>query len=191
MRCIRAKPGSLMDISDFSTFLVPHTGMILRNIVRCCALSSTRTPQRLGTQQHSRSTLKRQFAIPLANLPLRRHYVSKSAADAAVEELQELYATAKDEVYSLLSSVMCYSAQRTDFVQFEIAQEETEKKTVYAEDDRAAAKEELAKLKEAFDAAVNQAENDDIGKEIARRVGQRVRELERAVEAMEEMAMED
>jgi len=75
--------------------------------------------------------------------------------------------------------------------QFEIAQEETEKKTVYAADDRAAAQEELAKLKEAFNAAVNQAHDEDVGKEITRRVGQRVRELERAVEAMEELAMED
>jgi len=75
--------------------------------------------------------------------------------------------------------------------QFEIAQEETEKKTVYAADDRVAAKEELGKLKEAFNAAVNRAEDEDVGKEITRRVGQRVRELERAVEAMEELAMED
>lgn len=75
--------------------------------------------------------------------------------------------------------------------QFEIAQEETEKKTVYAADDRVAAKEELGKLKEAFNAAVNEAEDEDVGKEITRRVGQRVRELERAVEAMDELAMED
>lgn len=75
--------------------------------------------------------------------------------------------------------------------QFEIAQEETEKKTVYAPDDRAAAKEELGKLREAFNAAVNQAEDEDVRKEITRRVGQRVRELERAVEAMEELAMVD
>jgi len=46
-------------------------------------------------------------------------------------------------------------------------------------------------LKDAFTAAVNQAEDEDVGKEITRRVGQRVRELERAVEAMEELAMED
>ena len=62
---------------------------------------------------------------------------------------------------------------------------------MYAADDRAAAKEELGKLKEAFNAAVNQAENDETAKEITRRVGQRLRELERAVEAMEELAMED
>ena len=77
------------------------------------------------------------------------------------------YATAKDE--------------------FEIASEETTKKTVYAADDRAAAQEEFAKLKEAFEKAVN----DDGGEEVRTRVGGRIRELERAMEAMEEAAMED
>jgi len=87
--------------------------------------------------------------------------------DAKIEELQDLYATAKDE--------------------FEIASEETDKKTVYAADDRAAAKEELEKLKEAFERAVG----EEGGEEVRTRVGGRVRELERAVEAMEERAMED
>ena len=77
------------------------------------------------------------------------------------------YATAKDE--------------------FEIASEETEKKTVYAADDRAAASEELGKLKHLFSEAVN----GEGGGEIQRRVGQRIRELDRAVEAMEERAKED
>ena len=77
------------------------------------------------------------------------------------------YATAKDE--------------------FEIAAEETEKKTVYAADDRAAAQEELTKFKEAYEKAINSAD----GEQIKNRIGSRVRELERAVEAMEERAMED
>lgn len=77
------------------------------------------------------------------------------------------YATAKDE--------------------FEIASEETEKKTVYAADDRAAAQEELAKFKEAYEKAINSTD----GEQIKNRIGSRVRELERAVEAMEEKAMED
>ena len=80
---------------------------------------------------------------------------------------KQSYATARDE--------------------FEIASEETEKKTVYAADDRAAAKEELEKLQVAFADAVNGVG----GEEIQRRIGQRVRELESAVKAMEEMAMED
>lgn len=77
------------------------------------------------------------------------------------------YATAKDE--------------------FEIASEETEKKTVYAADDRAAAQEELTKFKEAYEKAISSAD----GEQIKNRIGSRVRELERAVEAMEERAMED
>ncbi|MCJ1439501.1 hypothetical protein MMC27_008895 [Xylographa pallens] len=97
-------------------------------------------------------------------------YALKSEADAKLEELQELYATAKDE--------------------FEIASEETEKKTVYAADDRVAAQEELQKLKAAFDNAV-QNSTPEVGAEIKARVGQRIRELDRAVEVMEEMAMED
>ena len=57
---------------------------------------------------------------------------------------------------------------------------------MYAADDRAAAQDELAKLKEAFQAAVL-AEG---GEEIQRRIGQRIRELDNAVTALEERAME-
>ncbi|KAL8773713.1 MAG: hypothetical protein Q9209_001481 [Squamulea sp. 1 TL-2023] len=77
------------------------------------------------------------------------------------------YATAKDE--------------------FEIASEETDKKSVYAADDRQAAREELDNLKKAFDDAVR-GEN---GEEVRRRVGNRIRELEQGVVALEERAMED
>ena len=77
------------------------------------------------------------------------------------------YATAKDE--------------------FEIASEETDKKTVYAADDRAAAEEELVKLKIAYDTAIR----GEGGDEIQRRIGGRMRELEMAVEAMNERAKED
>lgn len=77
----------------------------------------------------------------------------------------------------------------TEHVQFELAFEETEKKTVYAADDRAAAQEELAKLKTAFnDAVENSAPN--VSAEIKSRVGQRIRELDRAIEAMEQAALE-
>ncbi|KAL8690309.1 MAG: hypothetical protein Q9218_004216 [Villophora microphyllina] len=76
---------------------------------------------------------------------------------------------------------------RGDHRDFEIASEETDKKSVYAADDRVAAREELDYLKSVFEVAV---QGDD-GEEIRRRVGQRIRELERGVEAMEERAMED
>ncbi|EXJ96357.1 hypothetical protein A1O1_01483 [Capronia coronata CBS 617.96] len=87
-----------------------------------------------------------------------------------MENLNDLYATARDE--------------------FEIAAEETEKKTVYAADDREAAQEALQTLKDAFEKAVKEGD-PEVGKEIQSRVGQRIRELENAVKAMEEMAMED
>lgn len=58
---------------------------------------------------------------------------------------------------------------------------------MYAADDRVAAHEELDKLKAAFQEAVA----GEGGEEIQRRVGGRLRELERAVEVMDEMAMED
>jgi hypothetical protein len=87
-----------------------------------------------------------------------------------MEEITDLYGTARDE--------------------FEIAAEETLKKTVYAADDRAAAREELEKLKEAYRVVVD-GEDKGVAEEVKRRVGGRVRELEKAVEAMEEAALEE
>ena len=87
-----------------------------------------------------------------------------------MEDLNELYATAKDE--------------------FEIAAEETEKKTVYAADDREAAQEALKSLQEGFSKAIRESA-PEVAKEVQTRVGPRIRELENAVKAMEEMAMED
>jgi hypothetical protein len=96
-----------------------------------------------------------------------RTYAAKSSADEVIEEIQEQYATARDE--------------------FEIATEETEKKTVYAADDRAAAREELDNLKALYDKAL-QGSNAD---EVKSRVGQRIRELDNAVQALEQKALED
>jgi hypothetical protein len=81
-----------------------------------------------------------------------RRYASKTTADEILEEIQDQYATAKDE--------------------FEIAHEETERKTVYAADDRAAAREELNTLKDMYNEALEGPE----GEEVKRRVGQRIRE---------------
>ena len=58
---------------------------------------------------------------------------------------------------------------------------------MYAADDRAAAREELDKLKKVFDDAVNGPDRS-IGEEVKARVGQRIRELDHAVIAMEELA---
>lgn len=87
-----------------------------------------------------------------------------------MDNLTDLYSTAKDE--------------------FEIAAEETEKKTVYAADDREAAKQALNTLREAYERAIKESD-PDVAKEVQSRTGPRIRELENAVTAMEEMAMED
>jgi hypothetical protein len=80
-----------------------------------------------------------------------------------------LYATAQDE--------------------FEIAMEETEKGTVYAQEDRDAAREELEKVLEAYRSAV-EGEDRELAEEVRRRIGHRVRELEAGVQRMEEIATE-
>lgn len=97
-------------------------------------------------------------------------HASPQPADAVVETLTDLYGTARDE--------------------FEIAAEETEKKTVYAADDRDAAREAFAELKTAFEQAVK-VSDPEVAKEVQGRVGQRIRELESALTALEESAMED
>jgi hypothetical protein len=66
--------------------------------------------------------------------------------------------------------------------------EETEKMTVYAEDDRQAAREELDKLTKMLTDVVD-GEDKELGEEIKKRVGGRIRELENAVKNMEELAM--
>jgi len=68
-----------------------------------------------------------------------------------------------------------------------MAAEETEKKTLYATGDREAAREELDKLKEMYEEALVGKD----GEEVKRRIGQRIRELDNAVEAMEKSALED
>lgn len=99
-----------------------------------------------------------------------RTYASLSSADSQIEHLTDLYGTAKDE--------------------FEIALEETEKKTTYAAEDRAAAADALKELKEAYEKAIREGD-PETGKEIESRVGQRIRELENAVKNMEELAMQE
>jgi hypothetical protein len=92
-----------------------------------------------------------------------------TAADERIESITELYATAQDE--------------------FEIAMEETEKGTVYAQEDRDAAREELEKVLEAYRSAV-EGEDRELAEEVRRRIGHRVRELEMGVKRMEEIATE-
>ena len=107
------------------------------------------------------------LTCPPPNKLQSRNYAEKSSADDLIEEIQEQYATARDE--------------------FEIATEETEKKSVYAADDRAAAREELDNLKEMFEEAVL----GEDGEEVKRRIGQRIRELDQAVQALETSALNE
>lgn len=86
-----------------------------------------------------------------------------------METLNDLYATAKDE--------------------FEIAAEETEKQTVYAEDDRQACRQAFEELQGAFEKALKES-SPEVAKEVQGRTGPRIRELENAIKNMEEMAME-
>lgn len=87
-----------------------------------------------------------------------------------MDNINDLYGTARDE--------------------FEIAAEETEKKTVYAQDDRDAAREALETLKDALDKAIKESD-PEVGKEVRNRIGRKIQELENAVIAMEESAMEE
>ena len=71
-----------------------------------------------------------------------------------------------------------------------MAAEETEKKTVYASDDRKAAKEAIQQLKDGYDKAVKLA-SPQVAEEIRGRVSQRIRELDNAYTALEESVVED
>ncbi|KXL50282.1 hypothetical protein M433DRAFT_55467, partial [Acidomyces richmondensis BFW] len=69
-----------------------------------------------------------------------------------------------------------------------IAMEETEKATVYAEEDRKAARVELEKVQEAYRKVV-EGPDAQLAEEVRKRIGQRIRELEHGMAAMDEMAM--
>lgn len=84
--------------------------------------------------------------------------------------------------------VVMVTASMLTVIQFEIAYEETEKMTVYAQDDRTAAREELTKVQEAYKAII-EGPDKEVAEEVKKRIGQRIRELEQGVGAMEELAM--
>jgi len=108
--------------------------------------------------------------IPVVRSVRHRTLATKSNADQKVDDIAEQYAIAKDE--------------------FEIATEETEKRSIYASEDRATAREELSKLEETLEDAVSSSTPDEAS-EIRGRVGQRIRELKNAVENLNEADKED
>lgn len=133
---------------------------------------------RLGATRTKPSLIHRcvrQTPFPLAraashvSLNHTRNVSSNSSADATIDDIAELYATAQDE--------------------FEIAMEETEKATVYAEEDRKAAREELGKVQEAYRKVV-EGPDAQLAEEVRKRIGQRIRELEQGVAAMDKLAMD-
>ncbi|TEY33595.1 hypothetical protein BOTCAL_0675g00030 [Botryotinia calthae] len=142
-------------------------------------ISRTHTPRTLVAGFSTRTPVGKPAAaqspqrIPICRFSLsnrvsgRRGYATATPADALIEDLTEQYGVARDE--------------------FEIASEETDKHSVYAEADREAAVEELHKLKDMYAAAIE----GEYGEEIKRRVGSRVRELEQGVAALEARALED
>jgi hypothetical protein len=138
---------------------------ICRQCLRHNSIPASRTFSLLAKtpRQPQFSLRSLSFSQPISG----RNYSAKTSADYLIEDIQEQYGTARDE--------------------FEIAAEETEKKTVYAADDRAAAREELDKLKAMYEEALGGPD----GEEIKGRVGQRIRELDNAVLAMEKNATED
>ena len=144
--------------SIFSSIAVgPAIRSSRRSVLACRVRPALRhTPQPAGLLVVDRSQI--------------RHYANPTSADSLIENLSELYSTARDE--------------------FEIAAEETEKKTVYAADDREAATEAFKTLKNAYDKAVRESGPSE-GKEIEQRIGQRIRELDGAIKGLEEAAMED
>lgn len=144
--------------------------MLLRTLPRALRHLTTKATSLRTLKTLSRPrTAYPQYTRPASHVPHQtlRWLSSKTLADEKIEEITELYATARDE--------------------FEIAAEETEKVSVYAQDDRDAAREELTKVQEAYREVVEGSDRE-IAEEVKRRIGQRIRELENAVLAMEEMA---
>jgi hypothetical protein len=135
-------------------------------ICKQCLRLSTRTIRPLSTSLtypiRARSSSHILRTLPSSS----RSFASKTPVDTLIESITEQYGTARDE--------------------FEIATEETDKNSTYAQADREAAREELDKLVEMYDAAVK----GEGGEEVKGRIGGRIRELVAAVEALERKATE-
>ncbi|PYH46202.1 uncharacterized protein BP01DRAFT_391043 [Aspergillus saccharolyticus JOP 1030-1] len=165
--------------------------------------SSSRTPFQSGRA----ATLPPNPTTRIATYTTSTSSISpsgKSTSDVIVEELQDLYETAKDE--------------------FEIATESTDNATIYAASDRASARDALNELLAVYtlytrdvslldaagrsgvekllgaeageeitiDTGLNpQGIEEEARAEVKRRVGQRVRELKGAIEALEERGNEE
>jgi len=119
-------------------------------------------------------TLKRTTKPVSVQLISLRNFTSRetpatAGVDDAMEEIEDAYDAAVEE--------------------FQIASEETKDNTIYAADDRSAARSEFDKLKALFDQYMVGESLSAEGKEkITTKAGQRIRELEQALKALEEDA---
>ena len=144
------------------------------------------------------------LAVRQTLAPSRLYTTGKSSADEKIEQITDQYASTSPRVLepadrpdtpppatrSGFPIASALGQSLTEERQFEIAAEETEKKTVYAADDRTAAGEEFAALKELYDAALRDSP-EEVATEIKARVGSRIRELDEALKGLEEKAKED
>jgi hypothetical protein len=149
------------------------TEMVIRHAATTVLRASSHVPMHrhlLKYRTPAFSSVISRPSLPQPGQQPVRTFATSRTADTVMDSLQEMYATAKDE--------------------FEIAAEETEKKTVYATDDRAAAKEALRLLKDEYQKALRES-SPKVAQEVTNRVGQRIRELENAVTALEESVTED
>ncbi|KAI9806279.1 MAG: hypothetical protein M1825_006394 [Sarcosagium campestre] len=117
--------------------------------------------------------VRRKPLLPPSDPWSTRQIGSKNKADEKMEEIQDLCEPPEIQL---------------DL--FEMALEETEKKTVYARDDRAAVREALSQLQTTYTNAVQQSE-PSISSEIRSRVGDRIRELEAAVTELNKADLEE
>ncbi|KAF2402891.1 hypothetical protein EJ06DRAFT_580112 [Trichodelitschia bisporula] len=141
--------------------------MLTRRVVRSLLSTRISSNLRVARRPHITRQIKplstSRRAMQATPHPLRE----SGNSDDVVEYLEELYEGAREE--------------------FQIAAEETEDNTIYAADDRAAARLEFDKLKEAYSQIVDDASRpSDLRDTVRRRAGQRIRELEMAMAALEE-----
>lgn len=124
------------------------------------------------TAQHNFPTRAPAAPVPIPSYTNRAFASSsgRSPADEIAERLQQMYAETKDE--------------------FEIAVESTEANAVYAQDDRDVTREELEKLKKAWEEAI-EGEGEVQTELKGRAFAQRIKELENAVVALEQRATEE
>ncbi|KFY01302.1 hypothetical protein V490_00993 [Pseudogymnoascus sp. VKM F-3557] len=124
------------------------------------------------TSQHNFPIRAPAAPVPIPSY-MHRAFASssgRSPADEIAERLQQMYAETKDE--------------------FEIAVESTEANAVYAQDDRDVTREELDKLKKAWEEAI-EGEGEVQTELKGRAFAQRIKELENAVIALEQKATEE